>query len=116
MNRPHPTAPANLAWLILVLSLAPTVGLGIGRFAYSLVLPDMRDSLGWSYSSAGFMNTINAAGYLGGALIAAAVAKRFGLTASTSVKDCDCTAQRRRSWATAASRLVTTWRSDRRAA
>jgi predicted MFS family arabinose efflux permease len=78
----RPTAPANLAWLILILSLAPTVGLGIGRFAYSLVLPDMRDSLGWSYSSAGFMNTINAAGYLAGALIAAAVAKRFGLAAS----------------------------------
>ncbi|HVV41271.1 MAG TPA: YbfB/YjiJ family MFS transporter [Nitrobacter sp.] len=78
----RPPAPANLAWLILILSLAPTVGLGIGRFAYSLVLPDMRDSLGWSYSAAGFMNTINAAGYLGGALIAASVAKRFGLAAS----------------------------------
>ena len=82
VNRSHPTSPANLAWLILILSLAPTVGLGIGRFAYSLVLPDMRDSLGWSYSAAGFMNTINAAGYLGGALIAASVAKRFGLAAS----------------------------------
>jgi predicted MFS family arabinose efflux permease len=67
--------------LILILSLAPTLGLGIGRFAYSLVLPDMRDSLGWSYSAAGFMNTINAAGYLAGALIAAALAKRFGLSA-----------------------------------
>ena len=39
-------APAtNPARLILILSLAPTVGLGIGRFAYSLLLPDMRDSL-----------------------------------------------------------------------
>jgi hypothetical protein len=44
------------------------VGLGIGRFAYALVLPDMRDTLGWSYSSAGFMNTVNAGGYLAGAL------------------------------------------------
>jgi predicted MFS family arabinose efflux permease len=79
----RPPAPANLAWLILILSLAPSVGLGLGRFAYSLVLPDMRDSLGWSYSSAGFMNTINAAGYLGGALIASSVAKRFGTAAST---------------------------------
>jgi predicted MFS family arabinose efflux permease len=68
--------------LILVLSLTPTVGLGIGRFAYSLVLPDMRDALGWSYSAAGFMNTINAAGYLAGALIAAAIVKRFGLATS----------------------------------
>jgi predicted MFS family arabinose efflux permease len=74
---PYPHA----ARLILVLSLTPTIGLGIGRFAYSLVLPDMRDSLGWSYSAAGFMNTINAAGYLAGALIASALVKRFGLSA-----------------------------------
>ena len=33
---PHP------ARLILILSLAPTIGLGIGRFAYALVLPDMQ--------------------------------------------------------------------------
>ncbi|MDR3489447.1 MAG: YbfB/YjiJ family MFS transporter, partial [Bradyrhizobium sp.] len=56
----HPPPLAYPARLILILSLAPTVGLGIGRFAYSLVLPDMRDALGWSYSAAGFMNTINA--------------------------------------------------------
>jgi predicted MFS family arabinose efflux permease len=74
--------PAHPARLILILSLAPTVGLGIGRFAYSLVLPDMRDSLGWSYSVAGFMNTVNAAGYLAGALIAAGVIRRFGLAAT----------------------------------
>ena len=70
---PHP------ARLILILSLAPTVGLGIGRFAYSLVLPDMRDALGWSYSAAGFMNTINAVGYLVGALVTSKIIKRYGL-------------------------------------
>jgi predicted MFS family arabinose efflux permease len=74
--------PAHPARLILILSLAPIIGLGIGRFAYSLVLPDMRDSLGWSYSAAGFMNTINAAGYLGGALAAAKLIKRIGLAAT----------------------------------
>src|SRR6202012_851690 len=68
--------------LILIISLAPTIGLGIGRFAYSLVLPDMRDTLGWSYSIAGFMNTVNAAGYLVGALVAARLIRRFGLSAS----------------------------------
>ena len=73
---------ANPARLILILSLAPTVGLGIGRFAYSLVLPDMRDALGWSYSAAGFMNTINAAGYLAGALAASRIIKRFGSPAA----------------------------------
>src|SRR6266403_2896436 len=78
----HVKTSAQLARLILILSLAPTIGLGIGRFAYALVLPDMRDSLSWSYSAAGFMNTINAAGYLIGALFASRLIKRFGLAAS----------------------------------
>ncbi len=43
----------------------------------------MRDALGWSYSAAGFMNTINAAGYLAGALIATGIVKRFGLSAAS---------------------------------
>src|ERR1700687_1542814 len=79
-DRPSPYV--HPARLILILSLAPTVGLGIGRFAYSLVLPDMRDALGWSYSGAGFMNTVNAAGYLAGAFMAAKLVKRFGLSAA----------------------------------
>ena len=66
-------------WQITILAIVPTIGLDIGRFAYALVLPDMRDSLGWSYSMAGFMNTINAAGYLAGALGASAIIKRFGM-------------------------------------
>ena len=74
--------PDHPARLILILSLAPTIGLGIGRFAYSLVLPDMRDTLAWSYSVAGFMNTVNAAGYLAGALAAARLIRRFGLPES----------------------------------
>src|SRR6266403_801070 len=78
----RPQSYVHPARLILILSLAPTVGLGIGRFAYSLVLPDMRDALGWSYSAAGFMNTVNAAGYLAGALMAARLIKRFGLAAA----------------------------------
>lgn len=81
MRAPSPSYP-HPARLILILSLAPTVGLGIGRFAYSLVLPDMRDSLAWSYSAAGFLNTTNAAGYLIGALFASRVIQRFGFAAS----------------------------------
>src|SRR5581483_8256392 len=42
----------------------------------------MRDTLGWSYSVAGFMNTVNAAGYLAGALAAAPLIRRFGLPAA----------------------------------
>lgn len=82
MTSPDPSLlRRNPALLILILSLAPAIGLGIGRFVYSLVLPDMRDSLQWSYSAAGFMNTVNAAGYLLGALAAAGLGKRYGLFA-----------------------------------
>jgi MFS family permease len=77
-----PKSDAALARLILILSLAPTIGLGIGRFAYALVLPDMREALHWSYSAAGFMNTINAVGYLAGAMVASRLIRRFGLAAN----------------------------------
>jgi predicted MFS family arabinose efflux permease len=82
LHAPHPPTTAHAARLILTLSLAATVGLGIGRFAYALVLPDMRDSLGLSYSAAGFLNTINAAGYLAGALLTSQMIRRFGWSAT----------------------------------
>lgn len=78
----RPPLDAHPARLILTLSLAATVGLGIGRFAYALVLPDMREDLGWSYSAAGFMNTINAVGYLVGALVASRLIQRVGWSAA----------------------------------
>jgi predicted MFS family arabinose efflux permease len=71
-------SPAHPARLALTLAISPIVSIGIGRFAYALVLPDMRDSLHWSYSAAGFMNTMNAAGYLVGALIASRAIRLFG--------------------------------------
>ena len=52
----------------LALALAAAVSLGTARFAYALLLPPMRADLGWSYFTAGAMNTVNAAGYLLGAL------------------------------------------------
>lgn len=88
-DRPHDAHPARL---ILTLSLAATVGLGIGRFAYALVLPDMREDLGWSYSAAGFMNTINAVGYLVGALVASRLIQRVGWAAAIRLGTLACVA------------------------
>jgi predicted MFS family arabinose efflux permease len=85
-----PTPFAHPMRLILSISLAAAIGLGIGRFAYSLVLPDMRDSLGWSYSTAGFMNTVNAIGYLAGALGAASFIRRVGLFRATWIGALAC--------------------------
>ena len=50
------------------LALAAAVSLGLARFSYALLLPAMRADLGWSYLTAGAMNTVNATGYLIGAL------------------------------------------------
>lgn len=52
----------------LALAAAAAVSLGTARFAYALLLPPMRADLGWSYFTAGSMNTVNAIGYLLGAL------------------------------------------------
>jgi predicted MFS family arabinose efflux permease len=67
---PNPSAPDTTPYvrLALALSLGAAVSLGITRFAYGLLLPPMRDDLGWSYTLAGAMNTANAVGYLIGAL------------------------------------------------
>jgi predicted MFS family arabinose efflux permease len=61
----------------LALALAAAVSLGLSRFAYALLLPPMRADLGWSYLTAGAMNTANAAGYLAGALLAPRVFARL---------------------------------------
>jgi predicted MFS family arabinose efflux permease len=59
------------------LALATAVSLGLGRFSYALLLPPMRADLGWSYLTAGAMNTANAAGYLLGALLLPRALARF---------------------------------------
>jgi predicted MFS family arabinose efflux permease len=59
------------------LALAAAVSLGLARFSYALLLPPMRADLGWSYLTAGAMNTVNAAGYLAGALLAPGWLRRF---------------------------------------
>ena len=71
--RPLPTLAVALA-----LALAAAVSLGLARFSYALLLPPMRTDLGWSYLTAGAMNTVNAAGYLAGALAMPWFMRRFG--------------------------------------
>ncbi|APW40377.1 MFS transporter [Rhodoferax koreense] len=64
--------------LALALSLGAAISLGITRFAYGLLLPPMRADLGWSYTLAGAMNTVNALGYLLGALVTPRLMRRYG--------------------------------------
>ena len=72
-----PSSPALLRQA-LALSMGAAISLGITRFAYGLLLPPMREDLGWSFTLAGSMNTANALGYLVGALCTPALMRRWG--------------------------------------
>lgn len=61
--------PRAILAVAAALALGAAVSLGLARFSYALLLPAMRADLGWSYFTAGAMNTANAAGYLVGALL-----------------------------------------------
>lgn len=66
---PARDADASSLGAAFALAFAAAVSLGLARFSYALLLPPMRADLGWSYLTAGAMNTANAAGYLVGALL-----------------------------------------------
>jgi predicted MFS family arabinose efflux permease len=68
MSEANTSSRATLG-VAAALALAAAVSLGLARFSYALLLPPMRADLGWSYLTAGAMNTVNAAGYLIGALL-----------------------------------------------
>ena len=53
----------------LALALGAAISLGLARFSYALLLPPMRAELGWRDFTAGAMTTVNATGYLVGALL-----------------------------------------------
>ena len=73
-----PSSPAATLLVAAALALGAAVSLGLARFSYALLLPPMRADLGWSYFTAGAMNTANAAGYLLGALLAPRALMRIG--------------------------------------
>ncbi len=77
-NPAKPDVPHGALRMALGLALGPAVTIGLARFAYALLLPAMRDDLGWSYAQAGGMNTANALGYLAGAVVAAPIGARIG--------------------------------------
>ena len=73
---PH---PSRAVWAAVLLAAGPASAFGLARFAYAVLLPPMQADLGWNYSTAALLNTVNAAGYLLGALVAARVGRRLGV-------------------------------------
>ncbi|MEX0283126.1 MAG: YbfB/YjiJ family MFS transporter, partial [Paracoccaceae bacterium] len=71
------TTQTNRPWLALFgLCLGMCVTNGFARFAYGLILPAMREDLGWTYVQAGWLNTANALGYLTGAILTLLLIRR----------------------------------------
>ncbi len=78
IDSPAPTAESRAVsvWLVaLALACVPAVIVGFGRFAYGVVLPAMKADLGLTFAQMGALNTANALGYLGGALVCAPLTK-----------------------------------------
>jgi predicted MFS family arabinose efflux permease len=73
---------AQVLLAAFAIALGAAVSLGLARFAYALLLPSMRADLGWSYATAGAMNTVNAVGYLIGALAMPALMRRASVRAA----------------------------------
>ena len=71
------TAALKRPWLVLAgLALGVTVTNGFARFAYGLLLPAMKSEMTWTYAQAGWLNTANALGYIGGALLTMLLIRR----------------------------------------
>lgn len=72
------TAALVRPWLVLAgLALGVCVTHGFARLAYGLLLPAMKSEMGWTYAQAGWLNTANALGYLGGAVLTMLIIRRF---------------------------------------
>src|SRR5579863_710155 len=89
MPKTLPKTPRHLVLHALGLSLGAAAALGLARFAYALMLPAMKESLGWTFAQAGGMNSANAIGYLMGALVANSIigrrSPRFAFIAATGI-------------------------------
>ncbi len=69
----------HYGWLILVAATLVVFGsLGLARFGYTVILPEMQSGLGMTNTQAGLLATSNLIGYLALSAIGGALAARFG--------------------------------------
>src|SRR4030042_4861323 len=69
----------HYGWVIVGVGvLVKMTGLGVGRFAYPMLIPNMRGSLGFNYIEMGLLSGAIMLGYLIFSLIGGILATRFG--------------------------------------
>ncbi len=66
-------------WVVVFAGLLANIGShGFGRMAYSIILPEMAEGLGLSWTMAGLLGTANFTGYMLFALVGGYLASRYG--------------------------------------
>src|SRR5690554_805116 len=69
----------HYGWIVVLMGMLTTVGAhGFGRMAYTLVLPEMCEGLGITFTRAGMLASGNLMGYLVFALVGGILASRYG--------------------------------------
>ncbi len=80
------TSYHNYSWIILAMGTLVVFGaLGLGRFGYSMVLPEMQSVLNLDHTQAGTLATSNMVGYLAAALGGGFLAARWGIRIVSSL-------------------------------
>lgn len=74
------TISVHYGWLVLAMGTLAVFGaLGLARFGYSVILPNMQAGLGMDNGQAGLLATMGLVGYLALAIIGGALASRYGV-------------------------------------
>ncbi len=74
-----PRGKLHYGWIVIFMGMLTTIAAhGFGRMAYTIILPAMKDGLGFDYTQLGLLGTGNFVGYLTMAIIGGFLAARFG--------------------------------------
>jgi MFS family permease len=74
----HKGKSLHYGWIVLFTGFIGVVGaIGFGRFAYTPILPSMKEALELTYAQMGWIGTANFVGYLTFSLVAGYLATRF---------------------------------------
>ena len=69
----------HYGWVVICMGLLTTIAAhGFGRMSYTIILPAMKDGLGFNYTQLGLLGTGNFIGYLTMAIIGGFLAAHFG--------------------------------------
>jgi len=69
----------HYGWIVIFMGLLTTIAShGFGRMSYTIILPAMKDGLGFNYTQLGLLGTGNFIGYLTMAIIGGFLAARYG--------------------------------------